>query len=70
MDNMIEEREKVVIRSKLLADKVRQELRNERRHCSNLQFIIHAQKGYMKKLKLIIKRIEQEKKEAEEAGKY
>ena len=41
---------RLVIASKLQADKVRYQLRLERRHCANLLFVIQGQRGYMKKL--------------------
>lgn len=50
MDIVTEERDRLVIASKLQADKVRHQLRLERRHCANLLFVIHGQRGHIKKL--------------------
>lgn len=51
MEIIIEEREKIVIASKLNADKTRAQLRIERKHCANLMFIMHAQRGTVRQLK-------------------
>lgn len=48
MEVFLEERDKIVIASKLEADKLRNQLRQERRHCSNMLFILHSQRGTIK----------------------
>lgn len=65
MEIILEEREQMVISSKLLADKMRFQLRVERRHCSNLMFIIHAQRGISKYLQDVIHRLNQKSKKNE-----
>lgn len=50
MEILTEERDRVVIKTKLEADKVRSQLRMERRHCANLLFIIHSQRGTVRYL--------------------
>ena len=43
MDILVEERDKVVLASKLEADKMKHQLRQERKHSANLLFILHSQ---------------------------
>ncbi len=56
MEIVLEEREKVVIESRLMADNTRHQLRQERRHCSHLLFIIHSQRGFIYYLKQVIQK--------------
>ena len=49
MEIMNEESERVVIRAKLDSDKLKHELRVERKHCSNLLFILHGLRGTVKR---------------------
>jgi hypothetical protein len=51
MEIMQEERDRVVLRTKVAADKSKQQLRAERKHCSNLMMIVHSQRGTMMKLR-------------------
>ena len=62
MEIVIEERDKVVIESKLVADRMRAQLRVERKHCSNLLFIIQSQRGNVKFLKDVIAKLAAEHK--------
>ena len=48
MEMVIEERDRIVIFAKLTAEKMRFQLRVERKHCSNLLFVIHSQRGTIK----------------------
>jgi hypothetical protein len=57
MEILVEERDKIVIQAKLMADSTRHQLRIERKHSSNLSFIIHSQRGSIRYLKDIIKKI-------------
>ena len=50
MEILTEERDKTVLTSRLMADKLRHQLRVERKHCANLIFVLHAQKGYMHRM--------------------
>ena len=52
-----EEKDTVVISSKLAVMKARQELKIERMHCANLMFVIHSQRGVMSGLRRQIKGI-------------
>ena len=45
MEMVLEEQQKIVISSKLVAESMRFQLRIERKHCANLLFIIHSQRG-------------------------
>lgn len=45
VDIMAEERDEAVLSSRLEVDRMRHELRMERKHCSNLLFIIHGQRA-------------------------
>eukprot|EP01038_Epipyxis_sp_PR26KG_P008951 gene8951-12071_t len=65
MEIIMDEREKIVIQSKLLADKMRHQLRIERKHNCNLSLIIHGQKGYMKYLLDIIQKLTEIQKKTE-----
>ena len=51
MEILQEERDRIVLKAKLEADKSKQQLRAERKHCSNLMMIIHSQRGTMMKLR-------------------
>ena len=50
VDIMQEERDEAVLTSRLEVDRMRHELRMERKHCSNLLFIIHGQRSFIQKL--------------------
>lgn len=50
MDIIIEERDKIVVASRLESDKMKHQLRQERKHSANLTFIIHSQRGSIKYL--------------------
>jgi hypothetical protein len=65
MEIITEDKEKVVIESRLLADNTRYQLRQERKHASNLLFIVHSQRGFILYLQQIIKRLLNESKKAE-----
>lgn len=58
LENTIDEREKLIIKAKLDFDRLRRQLRNERKYSSNLLFIITSQKGkifsYYKLMKNIL----------------
>ena len=62
MEMVLEEKEKIVIESKLVADKMRHHLRIERRHCANLLFIIQSQRGTAKFLTDVIAKLTAESK--------
>jgi predicted nucleic acid-binding Zn-ribbon protein len=66
MEIVLEEREKIVIESRLMADNTRHQLRLERKHCSNLLFIIHSQKGFIFYLKQIINKLKNEQFQQEQ----
>lgn len=70
MEIVIEEREKIVISSKLLADNTRHQLRVERKHCANLLFIIHSQRGMIQYLKDVVKKVTLEAKQVEKQQKF
>lgn len=53
----MEENEKIVIGSKLMADNIKATLRRERQHNANLYFIIHTQRGIVKYLHEVIQKI-------------
>eukprot|EP00981_Chlorochromonas_danica_P002320 scaffold446_cov183-Ochromonas_danica.AAC.19 len=52
----MEENEKIVIQSKLMADQIRSSLRKERQHSANLYFILHSQKGLIRYLYDVIQK--------------
>lgn len=64
MDIIIEERDKIVVNSRLESDRMKHQLRQERKHSANLIFILHSQRGTIKYLhdvcKLYVKRAEQD----------
>lgn len=64
MDIIIEERDKIVVNSRLESDKMKHQLRQERKHSANLMFILHSQRGTIKYLhdvcKLYVKRAAQD----------
>lgn len=62
MELVIEERDKVVIESKLVAERMRAQLRIERKHCSNLLFLIQSQRGNVRFLKNVILKLSAEQK--------
>jgi hypothetical protein len=62
MEMVLEEKEKIVIESKLVADRMRHHLRIERRHCANLLFIIQSQRGMVKFLTDVIAKLTAESK--------
>ena len=62
MEMVLEEREKIVIESKLVADRMRHHLRLERKHCSNLLFVITSQRGTVKFLTDVIAKLSAEAK--------
>jgi hypothetical protein len=73
LEMALEERDRVVIKSKLDSDKTRHELRIERKHCSNLLFIIHAQRGTMKQFQDVLVTFKAEQAEmngAQQAEKF
>jgi uncharacterized coiled-coil protein SlyX len=51
VDIMTEEKERVVLKARLEADKMKAAIRAERRHCANLMFMLHAQRGAIMKLR-------------------
>lgn len=55
MDIIIEERDKIVLSSKLEADKMKHQLRQERKHSANLLFILHSQRGSIRYLHDVVK---------------
>ena len=55
MDIMAIERDRIVFACKLEGDKMRQQLRAERKHSSNLLFIVHSQRGTLRYLKDAVK---------------
>lgn len=57
MEILVEERDKIVIQAKLMADNTRHQLLIERKHSSNLTFIIHSQRGTVRYLQDVIKKI-------------
>ncbi|RYH29216.1 hypothetical protein EON65_09300 [archaeon] len=57
MEIMSEENEKVVIKSKLMADHMKLALHKERQHNANLYFILHSQRGIVKYLYEVIQKI-------------
>lgn len=60
LEIVLEEQERVVIESRLMADNTRHQVRMERKHSANLLFIIHTQRGYLDYLRaLIIKLMKQ-----------
>jgi hypothetical protein len=65
MEMVTEDKEKVVIESRLLADNTRYQLRQERRHASNLLFIVHSQRGFIIYLQQCIQKLLIESKKAE-----
>jgi HEAT repeat protein len=62
MEMVLEEKEKIVIESKLVADHMRYHLRIERKHCANLLFIIQSQRGTAKFLTDVIAKLTAESK--------
>ena len=50
MDIVKEERDAIVLKTRLQADRLRYQLRLERKHCANLLFIIHAQRAVVDRL--------------------
>ena len=50
MDILTEESQKKIIAIKLLADTTKHQLRDERKHCANLLYIIHTQQASVKLL--------------------
>ncbi len=70
MEIVIEERDRVVIESKLMADNTRHQLRIERKHCANLLFMIHSQRGMIHYLKDIIKKVNREAKQLAKQQKF
>ena len=62
MEMVLEEKERIVIESKLVADRMRHHLRIERKHCSNLLFIIQSQRGTVKFLTDVIAKLTAESK--------
>jgi HEAT repeat protein len=57
MEIAMEEQEQVVIESRLMADNTRHQLRLERQHSANLTFVIHSQRGNIRYLKELIKKV-------------
>jgi HEAT repeat protein len=70
MEIVIEERDRVVIESKLMADNTRHQLRVERKHCANLLFMIHSQRGMIQYLKEVIKKVNREAKQLAKQQKF
>lgn len=70
MEIVIEERDRVVIESKLMADNTRHQLRIERKHCANLLFMIHSQRGMIHYLKDVIKKVNRESKQLAKQQKF
>lgn len=54
MDIVKEERDAIVMKTRLAADRLRYQLRLERKHCANLLFIIHAQRAVVERLNMTI----------------
>jgi len=54
MEMVKEERDEVVLKTRLASDRLRYQLRLERKHCANLLFIIHAQRAVVQRLNLSI----------------
>ena len=57
MEMVLEERDSTLIKSKLEQDKLRHELRSERRHCANLLFVIHGLRGSVQRLQFLLTKI-------------
>ena len=55
MDIVIEERDRIVLASKLESDKMKHQLRQERKHSANLLFIVHSQRGSVRYLHDVVK---------------
>ena len=55
LDIMAIERDRTVYACKIDGDKMRQQLRSERKHSSNMLFIVHSQRGALQYLKDIMK---------------
>jgi hypothetical protein len=55
VDILEEEKDRLIISTHLEIDKARTQLRRERKHCANLMFVIHSQRGMMGQLRREIK---------------
>ncbi len=55
MDIIQEERNKIVVMSRLESDKMKHQLRQERKHSANMMFILHSQRGTIKYLHDVVK---------------
>lgn len=66
IDIMAEERDEAVLSSRLEVDRMRHELRMERKHCSNLLFIIHGQRATIQRFLDVKQAHEDEVKSKEE----
>lgn len=60
MDILTEESQKKIIATKLVADTTKHQLRDERKHCANLLYIIHTQQS---SVNLLRKTLEDERKQ-------
>lgn len=65
VDIMAEERDEAVLSSRLEVDRMRHELRMERKHCSNLLFIIHGQRATIQRF-LDVKQANEDAQKARE----
>lgn len=65
MDVFMEERDRIVIQSRLECDKLRGQLRRERKHSSYLLFIVHSHRGFLKYYKELLQQQTQEAKSNE-----
>ncbi len=57
MEMVLEERDSTLIKSKLEQDKLRHDLRAERRHCANLLFVIHGLRGSVQRLQFLLTKV-------------
>ena len=55
MDIVLEERDRIVVASRLEVDKMKHQLRQERKHSANMMFILHSQRGTIKYLHDVVK---------------
>lgn len=57
MEMVMEESDSTLIKSKLEQDKLRHDLRAERRHCANLLFVIHGLRGSVQRLQFLLTKV-------------
>jgi hypothetical protein len=65
LESIIDEREKIIIQAKLNYDRIRTQLRSERKYSANLLFIIQAQRGSIKHAEQRIRDIFEQAKQRE-----